>query len=247
MFRVLPNQRLLAAITAGVVISTGIIAMSGNPSLSNLNSTSGAPFKITDITFAATGINTSSCSLLNGVVILKIEGLIGNQRLTSVKIGAQEIKLENTYTHAGETTTALIAFPWTQGYEYNVTVTSQTQAKAQVGNIVTPLIAPSNVTIKALTIKGPTVRFTVENHGACNAYVSEVLVSGPTLANNTSILYSPTVIRPQTSSQFNLLAPFVEQVRANYTVTVIAAGSARTYLVAAILLGSGGTPLAKPN
>ncbi len=247
MFKVLLNGRLFAAIAAGVVISTGVIAMSGNPALSNSNSTSGASFMIDEVRFAATGFNTSSCSLLNGVVILKIKGLTGDQRLMSATIGGEDISLENTYTHAGETTIALLDYPWLQGYKYHVTVTSESQVTVEADSPITPIVTPSNITIKSLSFKGPTVRLNLENHGTCNAYISEVLVSGPNITNEINILYAPVGIQPGKSSSLTLLASFTPQIHATYNFTFIVAGSALTGSTIAYPITPSGNPFSKLN
>ncbi len=219
--------------------------MSGGPALSNTNSAGGASFRIDSVMFAATGFNTSSCSLLNGVVFLKIEGLSGDQKLASVTIDGQEIELENIYTHAGETTTVALDYPWLQGHKYHVTVTSQSQITVGADSPVTPVITQSNMTLKSIGLKGPSIRLTVQNNARCNAYLTQILVSGPNITNETNVPFSPVAVEPLTSSSLILLANFSPQNYATYHFTVIVAGKALTANAIAYPTTTGGLPIAK--
>jgi len=245
VFKVLHKGRFFAAVTAGVVISAGVIAMSGSPTLSNNNSASGASFRIVNVMFAATGFNASSCSLLNGVVIIQIEGLSGDQKLANVTIGGHEIELENIYTHAGEMTTIVLQYPWIQGYKYHLKVNSQSQTTAEADSHITPDIAPSNVTLKSLSLKGTAVTFTVQNNDACNTYLTQVLVSGPNLANETGISFTPILVHPLTSANVTLLVNFLQQNRATYNFTVIVGGRALEASAMAYPIRGGSAPTSK--
>ncbi len=245
MFKVLHKERLFAAITAGVVVSAGVIALGGSPTVPDSSTASRASFRISRVMFEASGFNTSSCSLLNGVILLGIDGLMGDQKLTSVTLGEQRIALENTYTHAGETTNVLLDYPWLQGYNYHVTVTSESQKTAEADSPISPIITPINVTIESLSFKGPTIKLSVANHSKCNTSLTEVLVYGPNTENGTNILYTQEAVEPQGSSSLFLLVPFTPQLNAAYKLIVIVSGTALTAKVVAYPTHLGGFPLVK--
>jgi hypothetical protein len=247
VFNVLHRGRLFAAITAGVVISAGVIAMSAGPDLSSSNSAGGTSFRIVNVMFAATGFNTSSCSLLNGIVILQIEGLSGDQKLANVTIGGHAIALENIYTHAGETTTVVLDYPWIQGYKYHLKVTSQSQTTAEADSRITPEITPSNVTLKSISLKGPAVTLTIENNNACSAFLTQVLVSGPNIGNEIDINFNPIAVQPLTSSNVTLRVNFSQQNRATYSFIVIVGGRALNATAMANPITGGGIPTSKTN
>ncbi len=245
MFKVYLNGRLLAAIATGVVISSGVIVMGGNQSLTDLILTGGAPFKIEGVTFAATGFSTSRCTLWNGIVVLTIHGLSGEQMLEKVTIGGREIGFENTYVHAGETTTILLNFPWIQGYKYHVTLTSQNQARAEADSPPAPVLSPSNVTATSIMVRGPSMWLTLQNQGPCVAYLSKVIVTGPSSFNATRILDTPAPISPQHSSSLFLHIPSSTQANVTYNVALVIQERTLTYIVVAVPIATGGSGITK--
>lgn len=241
------QPRLLASVAAGILISAGVITMGAYPVISPATSLAESPFRIVGIEFGLTNFSTANCALNDGLIIVRVQGVVGDRKLASVTLDDQQINLDDIYVHKGETTTIVLHYPWLQGTSYQLKVSDTNGDQTQGNSPVSPVIQTSRLAVISLSIKGPSLRAIVKNLGPCNSQLGQVIVMGAHLTSPTNYFHTPTTLSTNQSVALIILLSFQPMARSPYNVTFVTQSSTYSFTTYAWPTGASGGQFFKPN